>query len=64
VFVPSGPARFPGAGPAGEYPIHVIVQNGRVLLLGVVDSEGGKTMAAMKARQVPGSFRGRQRSRG
>jgi hypothetical protein len=56
VFLPFGPARFPGTEPAGDYPIHVIVQNGRVLLLGVVDSEGDKTMAAMKARQVPGSF--------
>ena len=27
-----------------------------MLLLGVVDNEGDKTMAAMKARQVPGSF--------
>jgi hyperosmotically inducible protein len=56
VFLPFGPVRFPGTEPAGDYPIHVIVKNGRVLLLGVVDSEGDKTMAAMKARQVPGSF--------
>jgi BON domain-containing protein len=56
VFLPFGPARFPGTEPAGDYPIHVIVKNGRVLLLGVVDSEGDKTMANMKARQVPGSF--------
>ena len=56
MFLPFGPARFPGTEPAGDYPIHVIVKNGRVLLLGVVDSEGDKTMAAMKARQVPGLF--------
>ena len=54
--MPFGPMRFPGTEPAGDYPIHVIVKNGRVLLLGVVDSEADKTMAGMKARQVPGSF--------
>jgi BON domain len=56
VFLPFGPARFPGTEPAGDYPIHVIVKNGRVVLLGVVDNESDKIMAGMKARQVPGSF--------
>jgi hyperosmotically inducible periplasmic protein len=55
-FHPFGPARFPGTEPAGDYPIHVIVKNGRVSLLGVVDSESDKTVAGIKARQVPGSF--------
>jgi len=46
----------PGLEPAGNYPIHIIVRNGRVTLMGVVDDEGDKTIAGMKARQVPGSF--------
>jgi hyperosmotically inducible protein len=55
-FFPLGPARFPGTEPAGDYPIHIIVDKGRVTLLGVVDNESDKTIAGMKAREVPGSF--------
>jgi BON domain-containing protein len=51
-----GPSRFPGTEPAGDYPIHIIVKQGRITLLGVVDSEGDKTTAGMKARGVPLSF--------
>jgi hyperosmotically inducible protein len=42
--------------PAGDYPIHIVVKNGRIQLIGVVDSERDKNVAGMKARQVPGSF--------
>ena len=45
-----------GMEPAGNYPIHIIVRNGRVDLMGVVDDAGDRTIAEMKARQVPGSF--------
>jgi osmotically-inducible protein OsmY len=45
-----------GFEPAGNYPIHIIVRGGRVTLMGVVDDAGDRTMAEMKARQVPGSF--------
>lgn len=45
-----------GYEPAGDYPIHIIVKNGRVTLMGVVDDEGDKTIAGTKARQVPGTF--------
>jgi osmotically-inducible protein OsmY len=55
-LMPLGPSRFPGMEPAGDYPIHIVVKQGRITLLGVVDSEGDKTMAGMKAREVPGSF--------
>jgi hypothetical protein len=55
-FFPLGPSRFPGTEPAGDYPIHIIVDKGRVTLLGVVDNESDKTVAGMKAREVPGSF--------
>jgi hypothetical protein len=55
-LMPFGPSRFPGMEPAGDYPIHIIVKEGRITLLGVVDNEGDKTMAGMKAREVPGSF--------
>jgi osmotically-inducible protein OsmY len=47
---------FPGVEPAGDYPIHIVVKNGRVRLIGVVDNEGDKTIAGTKAKQVPGSF--------
>jgi osmotically-inducible protein OsmY len=42
--------------PAGDYPIRIIVRNGRVTLMGVVDSESDKTRAEIKARQVTGTF--------
>jgi hypothetical protein len=29
-------ARFPGMQPFGTYPIHIIVKNGRIMLLGVL----------------------------
>jgi len=37
-------------------PIHIIVRNGRITLDGVVDSEGDKNVAGMRANQVPGTF--------
>lgn len=49
-------ARFPGAEPLGTYPIAIIVKNGHITLMGVVDSESDKTMAGMKAKGVSGSF--------
>ena len=49
-------ARFPGAEPLGNYPIAIIVKNGRITLMGVVDGESDKTVAGMKARGVSGSF--------
>ena len=54
-FSPYGGA-FPGLEPAGDYPIHIIVQNGRVMLLGVVDNDNDKTVAGLRAREVPGTF--------
>jgi hyperosmotically inducible protein len=48
--------RFPGMQPFGTYPIHIIVQNGRTTLLGVVDNESDKTVAGMRAREVSGVF--------
>ena len=49
-------ARFPGMQPSGNYPIHIIVQNGRTTLLGIVDNESDKTVAGFKAREVTGVF--------
>jgi osmotically-inducible protein OsmY len=37
-------------------PIHIIVRNGRVTLEGVVDSETDKSLAGMRANQVPDTF--------
>ena len=48
--------RFHGMEPLGDYPLHIIVKHGKITLLGVVDTEGDKTVAGMRAREVPGSF--------
>jgi hyperosmotically inducible protein len=51
-----GGPRFPGMEPVGDFPIHIIVKNGRITLLGVVDNDADKTIAEMRAREVPGAF--------
>jgi hyperosmotically inducible protein len=55
-FHAMGMTRFPGMEPLGDYPIHIIVKGGKIMLLGVVDSEADKTVAGMRAREVPGAF--------
>jgi len=55
-FHPFGAGPFPGMEPAGDYPIHIIVKNGKITLLGVVDNENDKNVAGIRAREVPGSF--------
>jgi hyperosmotically inducible periplasmic protein len=47
---------FPGMQPVGNYPIHIVVERGRIRLLGVVDTNADKTAAGLAARGVPGSF--------
>ncbi len=37
-------------------PIHIIVKNGHVTLVGVVANEGDKNLAGITARGVPGTF--------
>jgi len=49
-------ARYPGMQPSGRYPIHIIVRNGRMTLIGVVDNLGDKRLAELKAREVTGTF--------
>jgi hyperosmotically inducible protein len=44
--------RFPGMQPFGTYPIHIIVKNRQVTLVGLVDNEGDKTLAGFRAREV------------
>lgn len=51
-----GGTMFPGMEPAGDYPIHILVKNGHIMLFGVVDNESDKTVAEVRAREVPGSF--------
>ena len=53
---PLGPGAFPGMEAAGDYPIHIIIKNGHITLLGVVDNESDKTVAGLKARGVSGAF--------
>jgi osmotically-inducible protein OsmY len=43
---------FPGFNPSGDYGIHIVVSNGEVILMGEVDNEGDKILAALKARGV------------
>ena len=38
-------------------PIHIIVKNGNITLVGVVDNEGDKNLAGLAANGVPGSFK-------
>jgi osmotically-inducible protein OsmY len=47
---------IPQHGAGRRLPIHIIVKNGKITLLGVADTESDKTVAGMRARQVPGSF--------
>ena len=47
---------FPGMQPVGRYPIHIIVKNGRVMLLGVVDKATDRQLADVRAREVTGIF--------
>ena len=35
---------FPGMQPVGRYPIHIVVKNGRTMLLGVVDSPADRRL--------------------
>ena len=47
---------FPGMQPVGTYPIHIIVKNGRTMLLGAVDSPLDRQLAEVRAREVTGVF--------
>ena len=47
---------FPGMQPVGVYPIHIIVKNGRTMLLGIVDSAADRQIAEVRAREVTGVF--------
>jgi hypothetical protein len=49
-------ARFPGMEPYGTYPVHIIVKNRRVALIGVVINEADKTQILVRARLVPHTF--------
>ena len=49
-------SRFPGTQPFGTYPIHIVVRNGRTLLVGNVDVESDKIVAGIRAREVSGTF--------
>ena len=45
-------APFYGYDPVGNYAIHILVKNRVVTLAGVVDTDGDKTLAGLKARGV------------
>lgn len=46
-------SRFPGMEPYGNYPVHIIVRNRTILLVGVVDSDFDKQALLARARLVP-----------
>jgi len=45
-----------GMEPIGSYPIAIVVKNGRIQLMGMVDNQADRTAAELAARGVPGSF--------
>jgi hypothetical protein len=47
---------FLGMEPVGNYAIHIIVQNGNLTLVGVVDSQPDKDLATIRAKGVGGVF--------
>jgi hypothetical protein len=47
---------FPGMQPIGVYGIHIIVRNGRTMLLGAVDNAADRQIAETRAREVSGVF--------
>ena len=49
-------ARFPGMEPFGTYPVHIIVKDRRVALIGVVINEADKAQILIRARSVPHIF--------
>lgn len=48
--------RFPGMQPVGRYPIHIVVKNGRTMLLGAIGSATERQIAGVRAREVTGVF--------
>lgn len=48
--------RYPGRQPFGTYPIHIVVDGGRIRLLGVVDNPSDRQLAEFRAREVGGVF--------
>jgi osmotically-inducible protein OsmY len=42
--------------PVGRYPIHIVVKNGRTMLLGLVDNAADRQIAEVRARGVSGVF--------
>jgi len=46
-------ARFPGMQPFGTYPIHIVVKDARTMLLGIVHNDSDKTLAGVRAREIP-----------
>jgi hypothetical protein len=49
-------ARFPGMEPFGTYPVHIIVKDRHVALIGVVINETDKGQILVRARLVPHIF--------
>jgi hyperosmotically inducible protein len=48
--------RFPGQEPLGNFPIHIIVKGGHIILEGVVGNQMDKNLAGIKAHGVSGAF--------
>jgi hyperosmotically inducible protein len=48
--------RYPGQEPLGNYPIHIVVKGGHIILEGMVGSQMDKNLAGIRARGVSGAF--------
>ena len=46
----------PAGSPIPTYPIHIVVKNGRTMLLGLVDNASDRQIAELRAREVSGVF--------
>jgi osmotically-inducible protein OsmY len=47
--------RFPGMEPYGTYPVHIVVKDRYVALIGVVDNETDRTIFVTRASHVGGT---------
>jgi osmotically-inducible protein OsmY len=47
---------FPGMTAAGRYQIHIVVRNGHASLFGIVNSDGDRQEATLRAQAVIGTF--------
>lgn len=50
-------APFQGMEPVGDYPIHIIVRNGHVTLMGIVECNADRNFAGIRVNSVAGTIK-------